>query len=129
MLAYFSLTEQPEHTHSATSWGIFSNCVDLVIVVRGINVNPREFRLAGTDRPPVKETWNASTVHHQYARCSPLFVTGRDWDNSWWHSTVLGSAASTTGSKNRARHFYQALGHGDVTLKRRTVSSFASLWI
>ncbi|XP_071874364.1 beta-1,4-glucuronyltransferase 1 isoform X2 [Bombus fervidus] len=123
MLAYFSLTEQPEHTHSTTSWGIFSNCVDLVIVVRGISVNPREFRLAGTDRPPVKETWNASTVHHQYARCSPLFVTGRDWDNSWWHSTVLGSAASATGSKNRARHFYQALGHGDVTLKRPTAKS------
>ena len=127
MLACLSLTERAEHF--ATSRGIFSSRADLVIVVHRATVNPREFRLAGTRRPLVEETCNASIVHRHDARCALLFVTGRDRDNCWCHRAVLGSAASATGSKNRARHFCQPLGHGDVTLRRATVSFFASLWI
>lgn len=127
MLVCLFLTERAEHF--ATSRGILSKRANLVIVVRRATVNLREFRLAGTRRPPVEETCNASIVHQHDARCSLLFVTGRDRDNCWCHRAVLGSAASATGSKNRARHFCQPLGHGDVTLRRPTVSFFASLWI
>lgn len=120
MLSCLSLTERPEH--SPASRDIFSKWRDLVFSepCYRINVNPREFRYAGRDRPPVKETWKPCVHHH--ARRPVLFVTGRDRDNSWC-DCILGWTAFTTGLKNRARHFCEVLSHGDVTLKRPTVSS------
>ncbi|KOX73444.1 hypothetical protein WN51_14490 [Melipona quadrifasciata] len=46
-----------------------------------------------------------------------LRTLSQHWDLT---SGSNSSAASVTGSKNRARHFSQPLGHGDVTLRRPT---------